>query len=55
MNLHATCLPHHPSSVIHSSYHTLLGKLRNCIRFIVNRVLMATPPTDDAKHSNYFH
>jgi hypothetical protein len=55
MNLHATCLPHHPSSVIYSSYHTLLGKLRNCSRFIINHVLMAIPPTDDAKHSNSFH
>jgi len=56
MNLHATCLPHHPSSVIYSSYHTLLGNLRNCSRFIINHVLMAIPPTDDAtKHSNSFH
>ena len=54
MNLHAICLPHHPSSVIYSSYHTLLGKLRNCSRFIINHVLIAIPPTDDAKHSNYY-
>ena len=54
MNLHATCLPHHPSSVIYSSYHTLLCKLWNCSRFIINHVLMAIPPTDDAKHSNSF-
>ena len=45
MNLHATCLPHHPSSVIYSSYHTLLGKLGNCSRFIIKHVLaMAIPP-----------
>ena len=50
----ATCLPHHPFSVIHSSYYTLLGKLRNCSRFIINHVLMAIPPTDNAKHSNSF-
>ena len=36
-------------------YHTLLGKLLNCSRFIINQVLMAIPPTDDAKHSNSFH
>ena len=47
--------PHHPSSDIYSSYHTLLCKLRNCSRFIINHVLMTIPPTDDAKHSNYFH
>ena len=41
MNLHATCLPHHPSSVIYSSYHTLLCKLRNYSQFIINHVLMA--------------
>jgi hypothetical protein len=40
----------HP--VIYSSYHTVLGKLRNCKQFIINHVLMAIPPTDDAKHSN---
>ena len=40
---------------IYSSYHTLLGKLRNGNRFISNHVLMAIPPTDDAKHSNSFH
>ena len=55
LNLHATCLPHHPSSVIYSSYHTLLCKLWNCSRFIINHVLMAIPPEDDAKHSNSFH
>jgi hypothetical protein len=55
MNLHATCLPHHPSSVIYSSYHTLLCKLWNCSRFIINHVLMAIPPTDNAKHLNSFH
>jgi hypothetical protein len=38
--------------IIHSSYHTLLCKLRNCSRLIINRALMAIPPTDDAKHSN---
>ena len=43
------------AEIIHSSYHTLLGKLRNCSRFIINHVLMAIPPTDDAKHSNSFH
>jgi len=47
--------PHHPSSDIYSNYHTLLCKLRNCSRFIINHVLMTIPPTDDAKHSNYFH
>ena len=55
MNIHTTCLPHNTSSVINSSYHTLLGKLRDCSRFIINNVLMAILPTDDAKHSNYFH
>ena len=43
------------TSVINSSYHMLLGKLRNCSRFIINHVLMVIPPTDDAKHSNSFH
>jgi len=43
------------SSVIHSSYHTLFGKLRNCSRFIIYHVLMEIPPTDEAKHSNSFH
>ena len=33
----------------------LLGKFRNCIRFIINHVLMAIPPTEDAQHSNSFH
>ena len=33
----------------------LLGKLRNCSRFIINHVLMAIPPTEDAQHSNSFH
>jgi hypothetical protein len=43
-------------AVIYSSYHTLLDKLRNCSRFIINHVLlMVIPPTDDAKHSNSFH
>ena len=42
-------------AVIYSSYHTLLGKLRNCSRFIINHVLMEIPPTDDAKHSKSFH
>jgi hypothetical protein len=51
---HATCLPHHPSSVIYSSYHTLLCKLWNCSRFIINHVLMAIPPTDNAKHFMIF-
>ena len=37
------------------SYHMLLGKLRNCSRVIINHVLMAIAPTDDAKHSNSFH
>ena len=54
MTLHSTCLPHHPSSVIYSSYHTLLGKLRNCSRFIINQMSMAIPLTDDTKHSNLF-
>ena len=43
------------AEIIHSSYRKLLGKLRNCSRFIINHVLMAIPPTDDAKHSNSFH
>ena len=55
MNLHATCLPHHPSSAIYSTYHMLLGKLRNCSRFIINYVLISIPPTDDPKHSNSFN
>ena len=42
-------------TVINSSYHTLLGKLRNCSLFIINHILMAIPPTNDAKHSNSFH
>ena len=39
MHLHATCLPHYPSSVIYSSYHTLFGKLRKCSRFIIRSCL----------------
>ena len=39
---------------IYSSYHTLLGKRRKCSQFIINQVLMAILPTDDAKHSNSF-
>ena len=39
MYLHATCLPHYPSSVIYSSYLMLFGKLRKCNRFIIRSCL----------------